>query len=244
MYAVVMMAALSAGEGTPNGLFGHGCHGCFGCHGCYGGGGCFGCHGCYGCGGCGGCYGWGGGHWMYAGCHGCYGACYGYGYGGWGAVSHGCWGAPYGCYGAWGPGGACYGGCGGYHSPAYAPIPTAAPPMPPADTPKDDGKKDNGKKKDDDEGSVSRRARLVVALPEGAKLYVDGKLIPNAAARKSFSTPALTRGQTYYYEVKAEMMVDDEPVTQTRRVLIRAGQTVREDFSSLATTGVRTAKAR
>jgi uncharacterized protein (TIGR03000 family) len=118
--------------------------------------------------------------------------------------------------------------------------------MPPADTtPKDDGKKDNGKKKDgDDEGSVSRRARLVVALPEGAKLYVDGKLIPNAAARKSFSTPALARGQTYYYEVKAEMTVDDQPVSQTRRVLIRAGQTVREDFSSLATTGVRTAKAR
>jgi uncharacterized protein (TIGR03000 family) len=180
-----------------------------------------------------------------------YGGCYGYCYGGWGHPWHppaGCWGAGY----------ACYGCCGGYHDLAYAPVAVGTGPYlhgGPADgggtiprpTPDDDRKTpDDGKKKkknikdDDDLGSA--RARLVIDVPEGVTLFVDDREV-KANGRKTFQTPLLERDEAYFYEVRAEMMVDGERVTETRRVTVRAGEVSREDFRALATTGRRAGPA-
>jgi uncharacterized protein (TIGR03000 family) len=260
MYSVVLLAALTAGESTPNWLFHkHGCHGCYGgfggygcwgCHGCYGGWGChggyggWGCHGGYGGWGCHGCYGgWG--------CHGCYGCDGGYGacYGGWDGYGHGpsyagCWGAGY----------ACYGCCGGYGTVDHGGVPLGiAPGMPAAPAGESIGKpkvedKDKGKGKGTDEGEVSakERARVIVELPSNAALYIDDRPIENTATRRTFKTPALEKGQAYFYEVRAEVMVDGKPVSETRRVIVRAGETVKADFRPLARggkSGVTTVKA-
>jgi uncharacterized protein (TIGR03000 family) len=188
--------------------------------------------------------------WGYAPSHGaCYGACYGYGYTGWnGGHSYGagCWGASYGGY--W-PGYACHGGCGCYHSAAYGvPTPPVAVPMTyaPVDTPtKENGKdkekeKDKGKGKDKiDDENQQVRARLIFELPQGAQLYVDGSLIPNADTRKSFRTPALRRGEQYFYDLRAEVVRDGKTLVETRRVTLTAGEVIRADFSTLGgTTGV------
>jgi uncharacterized protein (TIGR03000 family) len=215
MYSLVLLAALTTGEQTPDFfLRGHGCHGCYGCYGYYAS---------------------------------CYGACYGYGYGGWGCHGYGGWGAPYGCYGSacyggWGaPGWACYGCCGGYASMAYAPGPVGI--MPPAGEPGPmTGTKKKGPEPDGGEASSASRARLIVELPAGAQLYVDDKPVA-AAGRKAFRTPELRPGASYYYEVRAEVMRDGQRVSETRRVVIRAGQVAREDFRSLGT-AVSTANAR
>jgi uncharacterized protein (TIGR03000 family) len=228
MYSIVLMAALTAGEATPNGWGHRGCvgyanHGGFA--GCWGVAGCFQCHGCHGCYGCYGCHGFGA----------CYGACYGVCYGGFvpygGAMGYGWaggWGLPYGCYGPAGH---------GFHAPmmppAMPPAPSAAPEKP------KNGKGD----KDGEEVRLSDRARLIVSLPAEAKLYVDDQPIAGATAVRTFRTPQLASGQTYYYDLKAEVTRDGKPVTQTRRVVLRAGEVIRADFSTLAgQTGVASAK--
>jgi uncharacterized protein (TIGR03000 family) len=229
MYSLVLMAALTTGEQTPELFHRNGCHGCYGgygCHGCYGGG--WGCHGCYGC--YGACYGYGYGGW--GGCYGgggciggCYGGCGGYG-GGWG----GCYGGGYGC---WGASYGCYAGCGGYAGMGYAPvsgghpIASSTPTAPPTAAREE-----------------STRARLIIELPADAKLFVDGQEIKNVSTRKTFSTPALQAGSEYYYEVRAEVMRDGEPVKETRRVIVTAGKEVREDFRSMGAAATSTARSR
>jgi uncharacterized protein (TIGR03000 family) len=189
MYGIVLLAALTAGEGSPE-CFGRGYCGC------YGG------------------YGWGG-------CYGCYG---GYGYG---------WGGCYGCYGGWGYGGGWGASYAGY-GPGYA---SAMPATPLPNT----SMREEGR----GTGEVSAdRAKVIIDLPTDAKLFVDGKPIRGAAKKKNFQTPALEKGQDYFYEMRAEVVREGKPVSETRRVVVRAGAVIRADFSSLGgTAGVASAKS-
>lgn len=231
MYGVILMAAMATTQSAPDMGWKHkGCCGCSGysaCHGCSG----------------------------YRGCHGChgYGACYGGCYGGWESLAPihtpaGCWGMPYSGYGpGWG-GYSCAGGCGGYQSAAYGvPTPEIATPAPaissevapaPSTTPapKSDPKLKPKADPDDDElVSTGTRARVVVSLPANGKLFVDNTPIANAAGVKTFRTPELSKGQQYYYEMRAEVVVDGKVVSQTRRVTLTAGDLIRADFSTLGT---------
>jgi uncharacterized protein (TIGR03000 family) len=204
MYSVVLMAALTTGGEVAD--FGRrGGRGCYGggYGGCYGGG--------YG-GGC--CGGWGGGYSRgWGGCYGGgYGGCYGGGYSGYA----GCYGGGY---------GGCYGGgygCGGYasYSPynatgtyyAYGTAPVAydtaqatdqAPAVTTADT---------------------RRARLVVSVPDDARLTVNDTPTAQTSSRRVFVSPPLEPGKTYHYTLRAEIMRDGQRLTTTQDVTVRAGR--------------------
>jgi uncharacterized protein (TIGR03000 family) len=215
MYSMVLMAALTAGNATPY------CHGCCGCWG----GGWGGCYGCWG-----GCYGgcWGG---CYGGCYGCFGGCmgcyggYGYGGGGYGgAMTY--------------PGTIYGGGAGGVMPGAAAPGVTApsgeALPYPP------EGKSKSGK----EETRLSNKAKLVVELPPNSKLFIDDKPMKNVSGVRTFNTPDLEPGQAYYYMVRVETERDGKPVSETRRVIVRAGQIARADFKDIESEAVRTARAK
>ncbi len=209
MYSVVLMAALSTGGSAPDWC--HHNHGYTGvsctCTGCYGGS-YYGAP--YGPGWGGGCYGYGGGGF------GCYGGSWGYGGGG--AIDYNCFGC-HGCYG-------CYGGFGCTGFNPYGPNP-AAPEMIPA--PKPDDKKPGG-----GTSSVAPdRAKVIVQLPAGAKLYVDDQPIKTTSDNQAFNTPRLDRGQTYYYEVRAEAIRDGKTVVESKRILVRAGQEVSVAFPKL-----------
>jgi uncharacterized protein (TIGR03000 family) len=160
-----------------------------------------GCHLTYGCYG-GGCYG------VSAACYGCYG---GPGWvsrtGGYGSC-YGCYGGCYGCHGGcWGAG--CYGG-GGRVAPV-APPPRSRPPEP---IPKPAEKK----------ASLSTApAALVVNLPAEAQLTVDDYAATATSPRRFFDTPPLLRGRDYYYNLKADLVLNDKTITVTKRVLVRAG---------------------
>jgi uncharacterized protein (TIGR03000 family) len=189
------------------------CH--WSCHGCHGCyGGCHGCHGCYG----GGCY--GGCSGCYGGCSGCYGGCYG------------CYGGGYGCHGCYG-GTGCYGcaGCYGY-APAYV-APVAPPP------PVEPGEKVPAPKKTD----TSTTARLVVELPVDAKLFIDGNPMKTNSAKRTFNTPPLQPGQAYYYMLRAEVVRDGQTMSETSRVIVRAGEVARASFAGLESKGTATAQA-
>jgi len=218
MYGVVLMAALTTGSASPDCHFhrySYGCHGgCYGCTTCGGWGGHgFGCHGCYGG----------------FGCHGCYGGGWGC-YGGWGC--DGCFGG-YGCHASCG---GCYGGCYGYivaEGSPYHPTPTmpGVPAAPAAPAGKDGASK------------TSDRATLTVELPERAKLFVDDQPMKSTSAKRTFVTPPLEGGRTYYYELRAEVERDGQTMTVTRRVLVRPGQTVSTNFPEFQPDGTATARA-
>jgi len=232
MYSVVLMAALTSGTTAPDCFFRfhNRCGGvCYGSS-CYGGA-CYGssCYGssCYGSS----CYG--------SSCYGssCYGgACYGcYGswssYSGWGCYGSSCYGSIncHGCYGCYG----CY-GCTG-----YMPVsPATGPAMPPAGEQLPEPKKE----KKGSEASIPNRARLIVELPSDATLYIDDQPMKTTAGRRAFQTPDLERGQSYYYDLRAEVVREGQTITERKRVIVRPGDVVLTEFTKLD--AISTAKAR
>jgi len=76
-------------------------------------------------------------------------------------------------------------------------------------------------------------ANLKFKLPAEAKLYVDGRLTMIGGTERSFNTPPLPAGSQYYYDVKAEVIIDGKPVVEEKRVLVEAGATVNESFPVL-----------
>src|SRR5947209_7868460 len=90
------------------------------------------------------------------------------------------------------------------------------------------------------------RARVVVDVPADAKLYVDGQLMKTQSDHRVFNTPALRPGQAYYYDVKAEVVRDGETKSETKRIVVRGGETARASFAELdaANTNRATASAR
>jgi uncharacterized protein (TIGR03000 family) len=74
------------------------------------------------------------------------------------------------------------------------------------------------------------KAHLVVKLPDNAKLYVDDQLLKSGPSRRSFVTPDLQPGQAYYYVLRVEIERDGKPVSQSKRVIVRAGQNIEASF--------------
>ncbi len=231
MYGLMLAAMMTTGTATPD----WGCHhaSCYGCS-CYGGGNAFsyvGCGGCSGVAGCwasygcscyGGCYGGS----CYGGCYGCscYGGAYGVRVSGWGC--HGC-----SCYGG------CY-GCAGYAivAPAYA-VPAMSPGG--GTAPKME-MLPKGPKEDPKKGAMGAPANeatghVTVRLPADARLYVDDVACPLTSATRSFNTPALEPGRQYYYTLKAEVTRDGRVASESKRVIVQAGQEASVDFGDLRT---------
>jgi uncharacterized protein (TIGR03000 family) len=173
------------------------------------------------------------GHFRGGGCCGCSGGCGGCwgGDGGWGG-GYGCWGG----YGSWG-----YGmgyGMDGYSSPTFP------GPLTPGDMTTTPSGEKLKQPTPDKETMAPSRAKLIVELPPDAKLYIDDLPVSKTSEVRSFSTPALEPGQSYYYMVRAEVIRDGKPVTQTRRVIVRGGQTARANFKDMDTEAVSTVRAK
>jgi uncharacterized protein (TIGR03000 family) len=78
--------------------------------------------------------------------------------------------------------------------------------------------------------SAPAKAKLVVELPADAKLYIDDHLMKTTSARRTFSTPALEADKTYYYVLRAEIIRDGKTLSDTKRVIVRAGNEIRANF--------------
>jgi len=244
MYSVVLMAALSGSAAAPD----WGCHRCHGCHACagwFGHGGGLGCA-CWAHTGVGGCWcaGYFGGYppighdfCSYCGCFACYGypTGLGAGYGNGGFAGRGGW------NGGWNGGGLCNcGACGGCWCNGCAcgccscgvsggsGLSGWAAPTPAAEQ---DSKKD---KKPQEEVRLQSRGRLIVQVPEDAKVYIDGKLMKSTSSPRVFGTPELRRDQVYFYDITAEVVRDGQKVSDTKRVYLRVGEVARASFGDMA----------
>lgn len=89
----------------------------------------------------------------------------------------------------------------------------------------------------------STKATVVVELPENAKLFVDDMPVEVSAGLQTFDTPALEPGRDYYYMVRIETKRDGKPLSQTRLVIVRAGQVARAAFKEERAQSVRTVQA-
>src|SRR5260370_2256748 len=87
-------------------------------------------------------------------------------------------------------------------------------------------------KKEDKSASLSQ-ARLIVELPADAKLYVDDRLMQTTSERRVFNSPRLEQGQTYYYILRAEVVRDGQTLSDTKRVLVHAGEVIQASFRDL-----------
>jgi uncharacterized protein (TIGR03000 family) len=250
MYSVILAALITTGaEQTQGWHHCHGCHSCYscGCCSCYGGcwcscGGyafvpscsCYGCS-CYSscsCYGCCSCYCSGPGlwtaeysHW----CTGCYGSwCSGYAGTGWSYYSGPtCAGGV--CSGDVCSGGAVYGVVASAPSYDYARASTSAPAVaraPVAPTPSTTQ-------------TVATRiapaaspAKVVVNIPEDAKLWVEEVACPLTGETRTFNTAALEPGNRYFYNLTVE---SPQGTRETRRVELAPGRTTEVDFRAVAT---------
>jgi uncharacterized protein (TIGR03000 family) len=163
-----------------------------------------GCCGCYG--GWGGCYGgWGGCHGGWGGCYGGWGGCYG----GWGGCGGGC--------GGWGG----YGGGGGY---VYAPtVSSSAAPVMVASNTLPAANAVNRSMYYNPYPSASKRATIIVHVPENATLVVDGKPTVSTSSTRRFYSPPLESGKSYHYTFEARMGRNGQTVKADQRVDVRAG---------------------
>ena len=57
----------------------------------------------------------------------------------------------------------------------------------------------------------------------------------SSSAHREFKTPALDRDATYYYILRAELVVDGEKRSQTKQVILRAGDVIKTTFPELQT---------
>jgi uncharacterized protein (TIGR03000 family) len=101
-----------------------------------------------------------------------------------------------------------------------------------------------GKDKKGQDTLSSAKAKLVVEVPANAKLFIDNRPVLAAAGVQTFNTPALEAGQAYFYMVRIERMRDGQPVSETRRIIVRAGQVARADFKKVESEEVRTVQAK
>jgi uncharacterized protein (TIGR03000 family) len=74
------------------------------------------------------------------------------------------------------------------------------------------------------------QAKIVVRLPENAKLYINGTPTKETGPDRKFVTPSLEPGKKYSYELKAEVPNLGMLLCQTEEVNFRAGQTVSVTF--------------
>lgn len=79
----------------------------------------------------------------------------------------------------------------------------------------------------------SARATVIIRLPADARLFADDRALSLKGAERKFVTPALPASQDFTYRFRVEYERDDETVSVTRKVSVRAGATVAIEFSDL-----------
>ncbi|HUY93596.1 MAG TPA: TIGR03000 domain-containing protein [Pirellulales bacterium] len=238
--AAALTIAMAGGASQANAFWGHSHGGSSG--GSYGSSG-----GSYGC--------WGssGGYYGYASYGGSWGS-----YGGW-ASSGGCWGGRHhhhrhayraayygGSYGGWGSSGGSSGGSyGSYGSSGGAVIEGPAvmpqtPPPPPAThapalespTPAPGELPPEAPAAGDNTGFYrgARSATLSVHVPADAKVFVNGLATQSTGAERRYVSSGLQTGYNYTYEIRAELVRDGRPVSETKVIKVQAGGNADVDF--------------
>jgi uncharacterized protein (TIGR03000 family) len=80
------------------------------------------------------------------------------------------------------------------------------------------------------ESRSSAPATIIVNIPAGARLIVDGAPTSSTTERRTLITPNLEFGSTYVYTMRAEIVRDGQTVVETKEVTVRGGETSTVQF--------------
>src|SRR5262249_31701396 len=83
--------------------------------------------------------------------------------------------------------------------------------------------------------SATDVAHITVRLPAQARLYVDDTLCPLTSDTRTFDTPPLQAGRKYYYSMRVELERNGQRLSETRRVVVAAGERVDVAFNPVPT---------
>jgi uncharacterized protein (TIGR03000 family) len=75
-------------------------------------------------------------------------------------------------------------------------------------------------------------ARVVVRVPENAQLEFGGVTVGEAGRVRKFTSPPLTPGQKYRYDIRATWTENGRTVVKDRRIFVYAGEKADVDFLS------------
>jgi uncharacterized protein (TIGR03000 family) len=75
-------------------------------------------------------------------------------------------------------------------------------------------------------------ARVVVRVPEDARLEFGGVTVEQPGRIRKFTTPVLTSGQKYTYDIRAVWTEEGRPVAKERKIVVYAGEKADVDFLS------------
>jgi uncharacterized protein (TIGR03000 family) len=78
---------------------------------------------------------------------------------------------------------------------------------------------------------ADNRARLQILVPADAEVWFNGDPTTTRGEQREFTTPALTEGRDFHYEIRARWTEGGRVVDQTRLVVVRANARVGVDFS-------------
>jgi uncharacterized protein (TIGR03000 family) len=78
---------------------------------------------------------------------------------------------------------------------------------------------------------ADNRARIRVRVPRDAELWIAGDTTRQRGVDRLFTSPALSPGKTYTYEIKVRWMDGNRPVEAARKVEVRANETTDVDFT-------------
>ena len=73
-------------------------------------------------------------------------------------------------------------------------------------------------------GNQANEATIIVHVPEGANLTIDGQPTQARSDRRVFQSPPLEAGKTYTYTLRGEWNRDGQNLTTKKTIEVRAGQ--------------------
>lgn len=88
-----------------------------------------------------------------------------------------------------------------------------------------------------DKKPVAAPATIVVSIPAGARLIVDGAPTTSTSEVRTLVTPELEFGMTYVYTMQAEVVRNGQTLAQAQQVTVRGGETSAVQFN-FSTQGV------
>lgn len=109
------------------------------------------------------------------------------------------------------------------------PKPPAVTPIPVPDPPKADPKVDPKKLG----AARPEPATVVLSVPAGAVVTVEGQALRSTGRERSFRTPPLAPGRDYTYQIRATLMVAGVEEVEVREVTVTAGLISRASFEKL-----------
>jgi uncharacterized protein (TIGR03000 family) len=124
-----------------------------------------------------------------------------------------------------------YGGAGYWPPYPYGPdaalaVPGAYPgPLPPAAYPAPPPP-------DASAAPANNAVHVSVRVPAGTEVWFNGVKMSPTGVQRQFVSPALTAGQEYRYEVRAEWVENGRAATRTRQLTVHAGDRINLDWTA------------